>query len=161
MKASARIFTVLGCCAVAAAIAFPILSHEAAGSMMLGVFALAMLYLGRELYRGAATDPADDGDAQAEVGPAHVFPSSWWPVVMALGIALAAAGLVFTPVLTVAGSVIFVLSVVGWLFQRVETGHSAHLAHAAAGEAPTRPADGTGDSPDGTALAHEMGHDHA
>lgn len=131
MKASARIFTVLGCCAVVAAIVFPILAREAAGSMMLGVFALAMLYLARELYRGATTDRADDGEAQAEVGPEHVFPSSWWPVVMALGIALAAAGLVFTPVLTVEGAVVFVVSVAGWLYQQVEVGHGAAAAHPA------------------------------
>ncbi|MBO0769955.1 MAG: cytochrome c oxidase subunit 4 [Actinobacteria bacterium] len=125
MKAASRIFTVLGCCAVVAAIVFPILAREPAGSMMLGVFALAMLYLGRELYRGATTDRAEDGQAQAEVGPEHVFPSSWWPVVMALGIALVAAGLVFTPVLTVEGAVIFVVAVVGWLYQQTESGHGA------------------------------------
>lgn len=126
MKASARIFTVLGSCAVVAAIVFPILSHEAAGSMMLGVFALAMLYLARELYRGASTDRADDGEAQAQVGPEHVFPSSWWPVVLALGVALTAAGLVFTPVLIVEGIVIFVIAVAGWLFQYVEAAHGGH-----------------------------------
>jgi hypothetical protein len=145
VKASARIFTVLGCCAVVAAIVFPILSHEAAGATMLGVFALCMLYLARELYRGASTDRADDGEAQAEVGPEHVFPSSWWPAVMALGIALVAAGLIFTPVLTVVGAIIFVVSVVGWLYQQTEPGHSTHGTHgahaASAVPAPAAPAE--------------------
>lgn len=142
MKASARIFTVLGCCALVAAIVFPILSHEPAGATMLGVFALCTLYLARELYRGATTDRADDTEAQAQVGPEHVFPSSWWPAVMALGIALAAAGLVFTPVLIVEGAVIFVVSVVGWLYQQVEAGHGAHGAPAAhAVPAPAAPLD--------------------
>lgn len=133
MKAASRIFTVLGCCAVVAAIVFPILAREPAGSMMLGVFSLAMLYLGRELYRGATTDRADDGQAQAEVGPEHVFPPSWWPAVMALGIALVAAGLVFTPVLTVEGAVIFVVAVVGWLYQQTGSAHAAAAAQPADG----------------------------
>lgn len=123
MKASARVFMVLGCCAVVAAIVYPILSHEPAGAMMLAVFAGSLLYLGRELYRGAGTDLADDAQAEAQVGPEHVFPSSWWPVVMALGIALGAAGLVFTPVLTGAGAAIFVVAVVGWLQQQAGAGH--------------------------------------
>ena len=158
MKASARIFVVLGCCALVAAIVFPIVAREAAGSMMLGVFALSMLYLGRELYRGAGTDRADDAEAEAEVGPEHVFPASWWPVVMALGIALVAAGLVFTPVIIVVGSVIFVLSVFGWLFQRVETAHHAPPAVPVPAQAGPR-SEALGDREAGAQEPAESGHD--
>lgn len=164
MKAASRIFTVLGCCAVVAAIVFPILAREPAGSMMLGVFALSMLYLGRELYRGATTDRADDGQAQAEVGPEHVFPSSWWPAVMALGIALVAAGLIFTPVLTVEGAVIFVVAVVGWLYQQTGAGHGDHAAAVAQSADGHRADAGPAQEPASRVPpqpAHDRGHDSA
>jgi hypothetical protein len=163
VKASARIFIVLGCCALVAAIVFPILAREPAGAMMLGVFALSMLYLGRELYRGATTDRADDSDAEAEVGPEHVFPASWWPVVMALGVALVAAGLVFTPVLIVIGSVIFVVSVVGWLYQQVGAGHRASPAvpvPAAAGPPGEIHTGQEAASKEPAAPAHDRGQEH-
>lgn len=123
MRAAARIFAILGSFAVVAAIVFPILSREPAGSMMLGVFALSMLFIARELSHGANADRADDAEAKALVGPEHVFPSSWWPPVMAVAIAVFAIGIRFTPVLVGVGAAILLVSAAGWFLQHVEVGH--------------------------------------
>ncbi|HET7173325.1 MAG TPA: cytochrome c oxidase subunit 4 [Nocardioidaceae bacterium] len=127
MRAAARTWLVLGAFGIIVAIIFPILTRHilqvAAGSTMLGVFALCMLYIAWTLQRGADTDYADRTEAEAQVGPEHVFPSSWWPPVLALGIALLALGVRFTPILVAIGAVIVLATVVGWILQRVELGH--------------------------------------
>jgi hypothetical protein len=158
VKASAQIFAVLGSCAVIAAIVFPFLAKEPAGSMMLGVFALSMLYLARELSRGAKTDRADDADAEAEVGPEHVFPSSWWPPAVALSVAALILGVRFSWVLVAIGAVALLVTGVGWLVQRVHAhpvAQSGDIALAVGGPGQ----EGALDSAPST--AHEIGQqDH-
>ncbi|MGH3573326.1 MAG: aa3-type cytochrome oxidase subunit IV, partial [Pseudonocardiaceae bacterium] len=130
MSSSARIFFLLGILALMAAIIFPIVSHEPPGSAMLAIFALSMLYIAWQLNRGAHSDPADDLDAEAEVGPAHVFPSSPWPPVMALAVLIVAIGIGFSPVIAAIGAAILVASAAGWFLQHVQMGSAAHQAAA-------------------------------
>lgn len=130
MRSSAAIFCVLGILALLAAIVFPIVSHEPAGSAMLGIFAVSMLYIAWELSRGATTDKADDEDAEAEVGPEHVFPSSWWPIVMAVAVLIVAVGIKFSLVVAAVGGAILLASAVGWFSQRVPHGAAEHHGEA-------------------------------
>ena len=132
MNSSARIFFFLGGLALLAAIIFPIVSHEPPGSAMLGIFALSMIYIGWELHSGRNTDRADDADAKAVVGPEHVFPSSPWPVVLAVAVAIAAVGIVFSPVVAAIGGAILLAAGAGWFLQRVHPG-GAHEVTAALG----------------------------
>lgn len=47
----------------------------------------------------------------------HLPPSSYWPIVVAAGITLVAAGLVYTYVLSGVGLLLFAIGVVGWIQQ--------------------------------------------
>jgi hypothetical protein len=135
MNSSGRIYFFLGILALMAAIAFPIVSREPPGSAMLGIFALSMLYIAWQLQRGRYTDKADDADAEAEVGPEHVFPSSPWPVVMAMAVVIGVIGIAFSPIRFVAaiGAAILLVSAAGWFLQRVHVGAAAHQAAASDG----------------------------
>ena len=134
MRASARVWLVLGILALIVAIVFPILTRNilqvAAGSTMLGVFALSMLYISWVLRQGADTDAADRVDEPAQVGPEHVFPASWWPPVLAVGVAVLALGIRFTPIMVAFGGAFIAVSALGWYDQYVGAG--AHHVEAAA-----------------------------
>lgn len=130
MRASARVWFVLGILALIVAIVFPILTRNiiqvAAGSTMLGVFALSMLYISWVLRQGADTDFADRVEEQAQVGPEHLFPASWWPPVLAVGVAVLALGIRFTPIMVAFGGAFIAVSALGWYDQYVGAG--AHHA---------------------------------
>lgn len=132
MRQGARIWVILGLLGVAATVAFVVLTarflQASSGTVMLGVFALSMLYIGWVLHSGRRTDPTDQPDAEAEVGPEHIFPPSWAPPLLALGVALFAVGVRFTPVLLAIGAMIIVLTLFTWIVQRVDV---ARLQHAA------------------------------
>ena len=49
-----------------------------------------------------------------ELGPEHMLPGTWWPLVMALGAVSAVLGIKFTPVLLGVGAGVFLLAGVGW-----------------------------------------------
>lgn len=135
MRQGARIWVILGLFGVAATIAFVLLTarflQAASGTVMLGVFALSMLYIGWVLHSGRYTDPTDQPDAEAEVGPEHIFPPSWAPPLLALGVALTAVGVRFTLVLVAGGATIIVLTLFAWIVQRVDV---ARMRHATPGE---------------------------
>lgn len=145
MRQGARIWVILGLFGVAATIAFVVLTarflQASSGTVMLGVFALSMLYIGWVLHSGRHTDPTDQPNAEAEVGPEHIFPPSWAPPLLALGVALFAVGVRFTPVLLAVGSMIIVLTLFSWIVQRVDVARLQHaVLHAGPAGAPD-PAD--------------------
>jgi hypothetical protein len=135
MRQGARIWLSLGIFAVLAVIAFILLTYDIlqgpSGSMMLGVFALSMLYIAWVLWHGRYTDPTDQPDAEAEVGPEHIFPPSWAPPLLALGVALFAVGARFTPVLLAVGGTVIVLTLFTWVVQRVDVVRLRHAEQAA------------------------------
>lgn len=131
MRQGARIWVILGLFGVAAVIAFLILTAhvhilQTASGVMLAVFAASMLYIAWVLYYGRYTDPTDQPEAEAEVGPEHVFPPSWAPPLLALGVALCALGVRFTPVLLAVGGIIVVLTLFTWIVQRVDVMRLTH-----------------------------------
>ncbi|HEX7163771.1 MAG TPA: cytochrome c oxidase subunit 4 [Trebonia sp.] len=152
MRQGARIWVILGLLGVAATIAFVVLTarflQAASGTVMLGVFALSMLYIGWVLHSGRHTDPTDQPDAEAEVGPEHIFPPSWAPPLLALGVALFAVGVRFTPVLLAVGAMVIVLTLFSWIVQRVDVIRLQHAAPPGAADPPESGNPGTG-------------HDHA
>src|SRR5918999_4266651 len=100
MRSAGRIFMALSGLAVLAGIAYGILAKELAGAVMLGVFAVALLYIATVLEHAGPYDFAEiDQEAEPELGPEHTFPPSWWPVVMALGAGIAVIGLKFNIVI--------------------------------------------------------------
>jgi Cytochrome c oxidase subunit IV len=135
MRTAGRIFMVLAALAVAAGIAYALLAKELAGTVMLGVFAVAVLYIASVLEHAGPYDRAEvDPEAKAEVGPEHRFPPSWWPLVMAVGSGTALLGLAFQPVIGALGVGVFLVAIVGWFVQagRHEAhagGHATERAH--------------------------------
>ncbi|MGH3247434.1 MAG: aa3-type cytochrome oxidase subunit IV [Trebonia sp.] len=129
MRQAARIWVSLGLLGLTAAVVFLILTArflQVSAGIMLGVFALSMLYIAWVLYSGRYSDPTDQPAAEAEVGPEHVFPPSWAPPLLALGIALCAVGVRFTLALVAVGGTIIVLTLFSWIVQRVDVARLLH-----------------------------------
>lgn len=133
MRQGARIWIFLGLFGVAAAVAFGLLTIDivqgASGTVMLGVFGVSMLYIAWVLHHGRHTDPTDQPDAEAFVGPEHIFPPSWAPPLLALGIAMFVCGVRFTPVLLAIGGVIVVMTLFTWIVQRIDVVRMLHAQH--------------------------------
>lgn len=172
MRQGARIWVILGLLGAAAAIAFVLLTarflQAASGTVMLGVFALSMLYIGWVLHSGGRTDPTDQPDAEAEVGPEHIFPPSWAPPLLAFGVALFAVGVRVTPVLLATGATIIVLTLFAWIVQRVDVIRLRHATHYAGLTGPPEladppPGNGQGEPVPGTPETGNprIGHDNA
>src|SRR5437879_11753937 len=84
--------------AVVAAVAYALISKELAGAVMLGVFSVALLYIATVLEHAGPYDHAEvDQDAEPELGPEHMLPGSWWPLVMAAGAGVTLIGSKFAP----------------------------------------------------------------
>src|SRR5947209_4460210 len=136
MRSAGRIFMVLAAMAVVAAVAYALISKELAGAVMLGVFSVALLYIATVLEHAGPYDRAEvDEEAEPELGPEHMLPGTWWPLVMALGAAATLLGIKFTPVLMGVGAGVFLLAGVGW-FVNITHQHEAHEAHGGAAGAP-------------------------
>lgn len=74
------------------------------------------LYTAKRVY----PRPEDRQDAEIdEADPEYGFfsPHSWWPLVVALGAATIAMGLVFAVWVIVFGAFVLMLGIVGWLFE--------------------------------------------
>jgi Cytochrome c oxidase subunit IV len=124
---------VLSGLALAAGVAYGLLAKELAGAVMLGVFAVALMYIATVLEHAGPYDYAEtEPDAEAEVGPSHLFPPSWWPLVMAVGAFLFLFGLKFNVVLMGFGFVVFATAMIGWFVQagKHAADKAAHAAHA-------------------------------
>jgi hypothetical protein len=118
MRSAGRIFMALSGLAVLAGIVYGILAKELAGAVMLGVFAVALLYIGTVLEHAGPYDFAElEPDAEPQIGPEHAMPPSWWPIVMAVGAGAFAIGLKFNIVIMGIGVAIFLAAVVGWFVQ--------------------------------------------
>ena len=52
--------------------------------------------------------------------PAHGPPPSIWPVTLATGVGLAAVGVLTSPIVLVAGVLIAILALVGWIRQALQ-----------------------------------------
>ena len=57
--------------------------------------------------------------AEAEIKPEdiHMPPNSYWPILLALGFALILAGAAINVALAVAGVILFLVALVGWLIE--------------------------------------------
>ncbi len=103
---------------LSAALTYGLVAKELAGAVMLGVFAVALLYIATVLEHAGPYDFAEtDQEAAAEVGPSHLFPPSWWPLVMALGAVIFLLGLKFNTILLAVGIAAFLVAAVGWFVQ--------------------------------------------
>ena len=135
MRSAGRIFIALAGLAVVAGVAYALVAKELAGAVMLGVFSVALLYIGTVLEHAGPYDRADDEDAEPELGAEHMLPNTWWPLVMAFGAAAIVVGITFAPVLMGVGAAVFLLAAVGW-FVAVQRQHEEHGAHGGSGGAP-------------------------
>ena len=78
--------------------------------------AFYFLYTAKRVY----PRPEDRSDGEIdEADPEYGFfsPHSWWPLVVALGAATIAMGLVFAVWVIVLGGAVLLLGIVGWLFE--------------------------------------------
>src|SRR5437763_11509751 len=122
--------------AVVAAVTYALWTKELAGSVMLGVFSVALLYIATVLEHAGPYDHAEvNEDAEPELGPEHMLPGSWWPLVMAAGAAVTLIGIKFAPAVMGVGAGVFLLAAVGW-FVNIQHQHEGHGAHEGAGGAP-------------------------
>jgi hypothetical protein len=143
---------VLSGLALTAGVVYGLIAKELAGAVMLGVFAVALLYIATVLEHASPYDFAEtEPDAEPEVGPSHLFPPSWWPMVMAIGAVLFVIGLKFNVVLMGAGFVIFAVAVIGWFIQAgkyaaEKAAHTAHESHEAGSHGADAPAGGEADT---------------
>jgi hypothetical protein len=118
MRSAGRIFMALSGLALAAAITYGLLAKELAGAVMLGVFAVALLYIATVLEHAGPFDRAEvDQDAEPELGPEHSLPGSWWPLVMAVGAGAFVLGLKFNVLIMAIGIGIFLVAAIGWFVQ--------------------------------------------
>jgi hypothetical protein len=126
----------LAAMAVVAATAYALIAKELAGAVMLGVFSVALLYIATVLEHAGPYDRAEvDETAEPELGPEHMLPGTWWPLVMALGAVSTVLGIKFTPVLMGLGAGIFLTAAIGW-FVNIVHQHEAHGAHGGVEGAP-------------------------
>ena len=136
MRSAGRIFMALSGLALVAGVTYALWAKELAGAVMLGVFSVALLYIATVLEHAGPYDHAEvNEDAEPELGPEHMLPGSWWPLVMAVGAAVVLLGIKFAPAVMGVGAGIFLLAAVGW-FVNIRTQHEDHGAHSGAGGAP-------------------------
>src|SRR5438874_5128046 len=122
--------------ALMAGVTYALVAKELAGAVMLGVFSVALLYIGTVLEHAGPYDHAEvDEDAEPELGPEHMLPGTWWPLVMAFGAAVTLIGIKFAPLVMGIGAAVFFTAAVGW-FVNVVHQHQSHGAHGATGGGP-------------------------
>jgi len=108
----------LSALALTAGIVYGLVAKELAGAVMLGVFSVALMYIATVLEHAGPYDHAEvDQDDEPELGPDHLFPPSWWPLVMAVGAVTFLIGLKFNVVVMAVGIAIFFSAVTGWFVQ--------------------------------------------
>jgi Cytochrome c oxidase subunit IV len=133
MRSAGRIFMVLAALALVAGVTYGLAAKELAGAVMLGVFSVALLYIATVLEHAAPYDRAEvDETAAPELGPEHMLPPSWMPILMAVGAALFLVGIKFQAVIMAIGIALFLSAAVGWFIQagRRQAAHAAHAAEA-------------------------------
>lgn len=125
MRATGRIFLVLGLVALVVAIVYAAAARELAGATMLVLFSVALLYVSNTLLKAGTDDEVDE--QEAVVWPEHAPTPSWWPIVMAAGTAVVVISLVISPILLALGVPLFLAGAAGWFRQagRASHGHEA------------------------------------
>jgi Cytochrome c oxidase subunit IV len=150
VRSAGRIFMILSGLALTAAVVYGLAAKELAGAVMLGVFSVALLYIATVLEHASPYDFAEtDPDAEPEVGPSHLFPPSWWPIVMAIGAAVFLFGLKFSIVAMGAGVIVFAVAMIGWYVQagKYAAEKKAHEEHPPTSLEPPPVADEPVDAP--------------
>jgi len=56
----------------------------------------------------------------------HLPASSFWPIVLAFGMALIAIGVVSTVIVSIVGVVVLLVAIAGWTLENRATGQEAH-----------------------------------
>ncbi|MGL4340546.1 MAG: cytochrome c oxidase subunit 4 [Rhodoglobus sp.] len=99
-------------------------SIEWVGSLAIGLTgvlsAFIAFYLGRIHQSQGGELPEDRLDASIDDGDAEqgfFSPWSWWPVVLAFSAALTFLGIAIGPWIAFIGVAIFLISIVGWIFE--------------------------------------------
>jgi len=69
----------------------------------------------REGGHTGAVATAPEADAEADEPDIHMPNPSYWPIVMAAGMVLAACGLIFHQAFILLGAVLFAISLLGWI----------------------------------------------
>jgi len=106
---------VLSGLAFLAATTYGLVAKELAGAVMLGVFSVALMYIATVLEHAGPYDHAEvDQDAEPELGPEHMLPGTWWPLVMALGAGAFLLGLKFNILVMAIGIGVFLTAAIGW-----------------------------------------------
>ena len=124
MRTGAKFFALSAAFSAAIGLSYWLVAYERAGTSLLASMALAPLLVALFIFartggfgrtRGVPS-PEDRSDARPGEGsgPIGSFPeATLWPVVLALGTALAAAGIIFGPWLFLLGALVMTASVIG------------------------------------------------
>lgn len=120
MRTGAKFFALSSAFSAAIGISYWLVASERAGTALLAAMGLAPLLVALFIWARTreAPPPEDRPDAAPDEGAGGMgsFPSgSLWPVVLALGAALAAGGLVYGPWLLLLGGLVTAASVIGWM----------------------------------------------
>lgn len=123
MKIEGRIFAMATIFFVALAAVYWYFARDPIGTTALALcgglsflVAFYVLYTAKRVY----PRPEDRLDAEIdEADPEYGFysPNSWWPLAVGFSVFIVALGLVFANWVTVLGTALLMLSIVGWLFE--------------------------------------------
>jgi hypothetical protein len=134
MKASARVFYAISAFFLASSVGYTIwslltpvngvLDVEWAGTIALGLIGVFAAFVGFYVDRAHAAQngelPMDLPDANIDDGdPEQGFfsPSSWWPILMALGCAIGFFGLAVGFWMVYIGAAFTLICIVGWVYE--------------------------------------------
>lgn len=126
MRTVTRVFLLSGGFAVLVTAVYWFVTHEWAGSVLLGLMGAATLFVAAYTWfatRGRRPPPEDRDDAAPYEGEAEEIASftvdSPWPIVFGVGIAIVTGGMVFGAPLLLLGAVIVVVAAVGMMRESV------------------------------------------
>lgn len=120
MITGARVLGAAAAFLLAVAIVYWFVTYEYAGTFLLGVMAVGLLFAAGYLAAASrgARYPADQPDLRPEdAAGGHIgsfAAASTWPIVLAGGVLVTLAGLVYGPWLFAPGMVITVAALLGW-----------------------------------------------
>jgi len=72
-----------------------------------------------------ASDASAPNETWTKIGHVHIPDPTYMPIIMALGIMCILWGIVTTPLISLVGAILFVISIMGWIGElRHEHGHA-------------------------------------
>jgi hypothetical protein len=127
VRTTAKVFAASGAFGVGVAALYWFLSYEWAGTVLLALMGVAAwivaAYAWLELRRSRPRPPADDAEAEPGAAAGEVVDAftadSPWPIVLAVGVAVVAGGLVFGVPLLVVGTGVCLLAAIGLMRESV------------------------------------------